>query len=174
MKRIISILTAVLYGFTGLAQDKVALGLDLTPDISDGYICICGGHGFSKRWSAAFSAEMNMIQAVKERDQEYDDHLSEFGEVPHRINGSKGVYRLGVRYWMKETYEGVYMGIGCRCSKDEKPYCNVDIGYSIPVCRSIRLMLSYGIDLTESATEGKPSGQGLRLGLRWAINTKGK
>ena len=174
MKRIISILTAVLYGFTGLAQDKVALGLDLTPDISDGYICICGGHGFSKRWSAAFSVETSMIQAVKERDQEYDDHLSEFGEVPHRINDSKGTYRLGVRYWIKETYEGVYMGIGCRCSKDEKPYCNVDIGYSIPVCRSIRLMLSYRIDLTESATEWKPSGQGLRLGLRWAINTKAK
>ena len=174
MKRIISILTAVLYGFTGLAQDKVALGLDLTPDISDGYICICGGHGFSKRWSAAFSAEMNMIQAGKEIDQEYEDHLSEFGEVHHRINDTRGSCRLAVLYWIKETYEGIYIGIGCRCLKDEKPDCNVDIGYSISLCRSIRLMLSYGIDLTESATEGKPSGQGLRLGLRWAINTKAK
>ena len=99
MKRIISILTAVLYGFTGLAQDKVALGLDLTPDISDGYICICGGHGFSKRWSAAFSVETSMIQAVKERDQEYDDHLSEFGGSLEKYQQRKLVLQA-----MSETF----------------------------------------------------------------------
>lgn len=174
MKRIISILAAVLYGIAGLAQNKVSLGLDIMPAVSNGYICICGGHGFSKRWSAAFSAEMNMRQAMKDRNHEYDDHLSEFEESPHRIKDSKGSYRMAVRYWIKETYEGVYLGIGCRCSKDEKPDCNVDLGYSIPICRSIRLMLSYGIDLTESAKEGKLSGQGMRLGLRWIIKTTGK
>lgn len=174
MKRMLSILTAVLYGFTGLAQDKAALGLDILPSISDGYICICGGHGFSKRWSAAFSAEMDLIQHSKERDREYADHLAEFGETPYTIINTKGLCRVSILYWFKETYEGAYLGIGCRCSKNEKPDCNFDLGYSIPILWNIRLMLSYGIDLTESARAGKPAGQGMRLGLRWTMNTTRK
>lgn len=174
MKRMISILAAVLYGFTGLAENKTALGLDIMPSISDGYLYICGDHGFCKKWSAAFSAEINLRQGVKDRNQEYDDHLAEFGEESNSITHSKESCILSVRYWVNDTYEGIYLGVGCRCSKDEKTDCNVDIGYSIPICRSIRLMLSYRIDLTESAKEGKPSGQGMRLGLRWIIKTTGK
>lgn len=170
----ISILAAVLYGFSGLAQDKISFGTDIMPVISSGHICICADHGFSQRWSAAFSAEMNVRPGRKERNREYEDHLAEFGGGTYDTNDLKGSYRLSVRYWMRETHEGVHLGIGCRCSKNEKPLCTADIGYSMPITRSFRLMLSYETALTASLKEDKPSGQGIRLGLRWIIKTTGK
>lgn len=172
MKKTIFIILAVLNGMSSLAQDKVAIGLDMSSIFKSGRIRIMASHGFSTRWSASFSAELKGWYGAGEINQEYEDHLAEFNDMPYKHNDMEACYKMSLRYWLSETYRGMFLGIGCRCAKGEDPDCSIDLGYSIPVRKSIRLVLNYGTDLIATARSGKAVGQGLTIGLYWTIKTK--
>ena len=171
MKRTIFIILTVLNGMSSLAQDRAALGLDISSILERGSISILASHGFSTRWSASFSAELKGWTGVGEISQEYEEHLAEFDDVPYRRKDTEACYRMSLQYWLNETYRGVFLGIGCRCAKGEDPDCSIDLGYSIPVRESIRLILNFGTDLIATSRNGKAVGQGLTLGLYWTIKT---
>ena len=171
MKRTIFIILAVLNSLISLAQDKVALGLNMSSILENGRVGILASHGFSTRWSASFSAELKRWTGAGEINQEYEDHLAEFDDVRHQHKDTEACYRISLRYWLNETYKGVFLGIGCRCTKGEDPDCSIDLGYSIPIRRSIRLVLNYGTDLIATSRNGTAAGQGLTIGLYWTIKT---
>ena len=172
MKRTISIISAVLYGISSLAQDKAALGLEVSSLLYDGSICIAAGHGFSSKWSAEFSTEIKGWPEGRDEDKEYMDHLAEFDDVPYAHEDTEACCRMSVRYWMNETYKGAFVGIGCRCARDRSPDCTLDIGYSMPVRKNLILALHYGTDLIATYKEGKAAGQGIAVGLYWTIKTR--
>lgn len=171
MKRITAMIAALIYGLTCLAQDKVALGLEVSSLLYDSSICIAGGHGFSSKWSAEFSVQIKGGQGGTGKDKEYMDHLAEFHDVPYENEDTEAYCRMSVRYWLKETYERAFIGIGCRCSKAKKPDCTIDLGYCIPLRKSMRLAIHYGMDLIATSREGKASGQGIAIGIYWTIKT---
>lgn len=154
-----------------LAQNKVAFGLDMSSILENGRIGILASHGFSAKWSASFSAELKGWYGAPKINQEYEDHLAEFNDVPYKHKDTEACYRMSLRYWLNETYTGVFLGVGCRCAKGEDPDCSIDIGYCVPIQKSIRMVLKYGTDLIATSRNGTATGQGLTIGLYWTIKT---
>jgi len=160
MKKIMMTSIAVfLLGSGCLAQDKASVGMDIMPLINTGSINISGGYGFSRKWSASFSAGIALETAGRTRNKEYEEHLAELDILPHDRQRHDGSFSISLEYWPDGTYEGFFMGAGCRYAVGSPPECIIDIGYSMPVWKGLSSMLSYGT-------------KGFRLGFRWTIKTE--
>lgn len=142
----------------GFAQGTAELGIETRPQSDTGGISLCGGYGFSGRWSASFTAGISVPGAGRKPDKEYEDHLAEFDELPYDRHNPESSFSLSMVYWPQGTYEGFFIGTGCRYIVGSHPDYLIDIGYRMPVGKGLALVLSYGND-------------GLGLGLRWMIKT---
>ena len=172
MKRTLSAIAAIFLSTYAFAHVRTALGTDLMPLLEKGHIRFQAGHGFNERWSASFSAELDARIYPRVTDAEYKDHLYEFGEGPEEVSENDGCFRMSVCYWTKETYKGMFLGVGCRCSFNESPDCFLDIGYAIHIWKGLTMIFSYGTDLIATSRSGRHIGQGAGIGLYWTINDK--
>ena len=170
MKRISAIFLGLLIGTAAFSQHKVAIGTDLGRMLKNGSLNISAGYGFSGRWSVSWTADIAVWDILKKENSEHEMHLAEFDALQEHTPVARN-YMTAVRYWPAGTYDGVWMEAGFRCSEDARADCCIGIGYSIPIWRGMMAVLSYGADILTSSREGKPSGNGLTIGIFWTIKT---
>ena len=157
-KRMTTSIAAVFLTIGGFAQGMADLGIETRPLSDTGGISMCGGYGFSRRWAASFSAGISVPGAGRKPDKEYEEHLAEFEEFPYGRQKPESSFSLTVVYWPQGTYEGFFIGTGCRYTVGSYPAYLIDIGYRMPVWKGLALVLSYG-------------NEGLGMGIRWMIKT---
>lgn len=151
-------IAAVFLSIGGFAQGIASVGMDFMPLSGRNGTIIYGGYGFTGKWSASFSAGIPLRPAGNASDKEHMEHLAEFDGSPDDSQINDGAVSISLEYWPEGTYEGFYMGAGCRYVIGLSPECTIGIGYSMPVWKGLTSLLSYGTE-------------GFRLGLRWTIKT---
>ena len=159
--RALQFIYAILFiGTYASAQNhSAAVGTDIGGLIRTGAAEISGSYGFTERWSALWSVGIDTKDIPWRENREYVEHMTEFEAVQEKEE-STSLCRMGVQYWIRETYEGPYLEAGIKGTKDGKAVCLLGFGYCVPVYDRIRASISYG-------TEG-----GLSIGLYWIFETK--
>lgn len=168
MRTKLAILTVLLNVINMTAQNKSSLGFDLGGMLTEGEVRIMAGYGFHDRWSVRYSTAIGIEAWKPAADHESESHKTEFGQSEERSPSSRHT-SLSFLYWPKQTYDGMYMGIGGRYDMNGKAGCIISIGYCIPIWKGLSAALSYNTDITASIREMKPGGEGMTIELCWTI-----
>ena len=156
MKRMLTMISALLICASGLCQQRCAIGTDIGRIIQTSGINISAGLGFTEKWSVSWMSEMDFTPLYGKKNNEYLEHLSQTDEVRTKEKVFQN-NSIAFQYWVSRPYEGAYLETGIQVTNNTKAGHILGFGYFMPICNGIRSCVSYRCS------------SGLSFGIYWTI-----
>ena len=168
MRSLLAVILVLLTGECAVAQNRYAIGTDLTGIIRTRAVNISAGCGFTENWSVSWASTIDISPFRNGMSPEEEEHRTEFSpsQTDTKITGS---HSISVQYWMHTAFTGTYLTGGIRHINNGKTDYTIGAGYCIPVWKGFRMNISYETDILSSLQDEGPSGRGLHIGICWML-----
>ncbi len=149
---------------------RASLSFDTVPVIADRTVRMDFHHSFSGKWSAGGGMSIQ-VPAYPETAAEDEEHRSMLagGEAKKIAAPMRPEFRMGIRFWPQQFFEGCYIGISCFHSLSSGTDMEIEGGYAARIWGNLGISLGYELKPLECTESGKFGRNGFTICINYLL-----